>query len=557
MNARTGMKKTIFIFGIIAVLLMVIYVIFKRNEISPTVPLSRPSYKEFLFDYAHILKDVEEYSNKYLKGIKERYSIEAVIVSIPSLEEKRTIEQTAVELLNNWQIGRETGGRGIVLLLADKEKQVKLEVSFELEDVFTDLFCGYIEDLQLRPYFLGGQLGIGLLAVMEEIENRAQIKEKGDYTHDYIAKLDRDLLSGGAGAKRDVSKFQKEEVKEVSQKYPAGKTPAEAWQTMLQSWWDKVRDPNLGVYTEVTKLTYRDYQNLSDSRYEKDVRTYSNKSYEVLQDGNYTVIFFGNKEGWDNSPFLFCKTPDGWKYDIVHQRKYVRMGSSPYWGIERGNYPYIDLLSPCPYWMGQDIPLESEDIYRTENDVRLAGEILRLEQEYKNNPNDFTIVMELGRLYTITSMGPENISMLNKAKQLNPNSPLPYKYLAIAHVDANYQYKTAIEELKEYVKKEPQDVFGHNYLGYLYYCVGEYERAIDEFKKAVQLRPDNCYAFCKLSRCYGQLYLKANALDPRRIHYKNTAIEMFHKAQIIATPDERRIGWLRQWLKEENILDKK
>ncbi len=527
--------------------------IFKRNEISPTVPLSRPSYKEFLFDYAHILKDVEEYSNKYLKGIMERYSIEAVIVSIPSLEEKRTIEQTAVELLNNWQIGRKSGGRGIVLLLADKEKQAKLEVSFELEDVFTDAFCGYIEDLQLRPYFLSGQIGIGLLAVMEEIENRAQIKYQGDYSKDSIAQLDRDLLAGGGGAKRDLTKFQKEEIKNTASKYPAGRTPQEAWQTMIQSWRDKARDPNLGIYTEITKLTYRDYQNLPDSRYEEDVRTYADKPYEVIQNENYAVIFFGNKEGWENSPFLFCRTPEGWKFDIVHQRKYIRMGSSPYWGIERGNYPYIDLLSRCPYWMGQDIPLEGEDVYRVEDDQRLAEEILRLEQEYKNNPNDFKTAMGLGRLYTITSMGPKNISVLNKAKQLNPNNPLSYKYLSIAHVDANYQYKTAIEELKGYVERNPEDVFGHNFLGYLYFCVADYDRAIKEFNKAIQLRNDNCYAYCKLSRSYTQLYFKTSQIDPRRMLYKNSAIEMFDKAKSTTTPDQRRIEWLERWLREKGI----
>jgi tetratricopeptide (TPR) repeat protein len=509
---------------------------------------------QYLYDYTHILEGVEEYTNKYLKNIREEYSIEAVIVSLPSLEGEKNIEQLAVKLFNNWNIGQDFGGRGILLLLIDKEKQAKLEVSYELEDVFTDGFCGYIEDLQLRPYFLGNQLGIGLLAVMEEIEQRAQIKFQANYTSNYIAKLDRDLLSGGGGAKRDLSQFEKEVVQDAGSKYPAGKTPQEAWQIMMQSWQDKVRDPNLRVYTEVTKLIYRDYQNLPDSRYEEDVRTYAAKPYEAIQDENYAVIFFGNKEGWDNSPFLFCRTTEGWKYDIVHQRKYVRMGSSPSWGIERGNFAYIDLLSRCPYWMGQDIPLEGDDIYRIEDDKIIAERIIELEAEYKNNPNDFNIVMALGKLYTITSMGPKAISILNKAKQLNPQSPLPYKYLAIEYVDSTYQYRNAIQELEEYVKREPQDVFGHNFLGYLYFCIGNYEEAIKEFNKAVQLRPDNCYAYCKLSRCYGQLYLKIPGIDSlQRTRYRELTIQMLGKALKNPSLDYRRIGWLKDWLQEKRI----
>jgi len=553
------MSRKNFILVLPGILLLVIagwFVYYKFSSKDLKIDYSqRPSKEVYVYDYARILEEVSEYAHNYLKRIRENFGIEAVIVTLPSLDRGETIEEAAVKLFNNWKIGQKYAGRGIMLLLADREKQVKLEVSYELEDVFTDAFCGYIEDLQLRPYFLGGQLGIGMLAVMEELENRAQIKSKGDYTIDYISQLDRELLSGGAGAKRDLSKFKKEKIKDVGTKYPAGRTPREAWQIRIQSWRDKVRTPYLGVYTELTKLIYRDYQNLPDSRFEKSIRKYANKPYEVIQNENYAVIFFGNKKGWDNAPFLFCKTNGGWKYDIVHQRKYIRFGPSPYWGIERANYPYIDLLSDCPYYTGQDIPLEGEDIYKIEDDQRLAEEILRLEEAYKRSPNDFNIVMELGRLYTITSMGPRTMPILKKAKRLNPQSPLPYKYLAIEYVDSAYQYKSAIKEMKEYVKREPQDVFGHNFLGYLYFQVGDYEKAIKEFNEAVKLRPDNCYAYCKLSRSYTQLYLQMSQLNPRRILYKNLAIEMLNKAKNTATPDHRRIGWLEDWLKKKGVLD--
>lgn len=515
----------------------------------------RPWGNKYLYDYTGVLKDVEESSSRYLENIRKMYSIEAIIVSVSSLEGEERIEDLAVKIFNNWKVGKDYGGRGVLLLFVDDNKLVKLEVAYEVEDVFTDAFCGYIEDLQLRPYFLSGQLGIGLLAVMEEIEERAQIKHQGDYSLQYIEKLDRELLSGGAGAKRSLLEFPKERIEKIGDKYPAGETPKQSWQTLIQSWRDKVRDADLGVYTEVTKLIYRDYQNLPNSRYEKDVQTYADKPYEVIQNQNYAVIFFGNKQGWDNAPFLLCKTEEGWKFDIVHQRKYIRMGASPYWGIERANYPYIDLLSRCPYWMSQDIPLAYEDSYRLEDDVKLAEEIKRLEEEYNKNPNDFNNVMELCRLYTIVSMGQKTIPLLNKAKQLNPRSALPYKYLAIGHVDSNFQYKTALEELKEYVKREPNDVFGYNFLGYLYFCLEGYPQAIDAFNKAVQLQKDNCYAFCKLSRAYGELYLKANALDPRRNSYKNSAREMFNKAQTVPSPDKRRLGWLVSWLREKRIMD--
>ena len=384
------MKTKFIVYGIIVTLLCCGCGLFKKEAfVLEQVLKSRPSQKELLFDYADVLEDAQEYSNRYLKSIRDNCRIEALIVSVPSLNKTRIVEELAVELLHNWEIGKKHDGRGILLLLVDDVKQIKLEISSELEDVFTDAFSGYVEDIQLRPYFLGGQLGIGLIAVMEEMEKRAQIKHRSGYSADSIAKLDMEFLSQGAGAKRDLLKFEREEVSKVGAQYPAGKTANEAWQTMIQSWRDKVRDPNLGVYTEMTRLSYRDYQNFPDSHYEKEVRTYADKSYEVIQDDKYAVIFFGNKKGWDNSPFLLCKTPSGWKFDIVHQRKYLRMGLAPHWGIERASHPYIDLLSKCPYFMGQDIPLESEDVYHIRDDEYLANRIIALEKKYKHNPYDF------------------------------------------------------------------------------------------------------------------------------------------------------------------------
>ena len=317
-----------------------------------------------------------------------------------------------------------------------------------------------------------------------------------------------------------------------------------------------MRDPNIGVYTDITKLAYRDYQNLPDSRYEEDVQTYRNKPFEVLQNDRYAVIFFGKKKGWENAPFLFGRADAGWQFDIVHQRKYVRMGKSPNWGIERSGHPYADLLSRCPYWMNQDIPLEGNDIYRLEDDHKIADEIKNLETSYKENQNDFQTVMQLGKLYTMTSLSPKKrIAYLKKAKQLNPENPEPYKYLGIVYLDAFYQFESAVKEMEAYVQQNPQDVFSRNYLGYLYYCLQNYPDALEQLNAAVKLRPDNCYGYAKLSRVYAGLYLKVSKIDPRRFGYRQKAKEMYKRAADVATPDPRRIRWLKRYLISKEILN--
>ena len=529
---------------------------FKKSS-SPDFITDRPIEKDVhIYDSAGILTNIIESTTRYLELIKKDYAIETVIVTLPALPPPHTIESLAVELFSNWQIGSATGGRGILLILSDEEKLIKIEVSYALEDVFTDIFCGYIEDKQLKAYYLSNQLEIGLVAVLEEIEKRAQIKNKENYFTADIDQIDQELLSGGAGAKRQLTKFKENRMFQVDQAYPAGSTPEDAWQTLIRSWQGKVRDPNLGVYTEITRLAYRDFKNLPDSRYEEDVVTYKNKPFEIIQNNTYAVIFFGKKKGWENAPFLFCRTKDGWQFNIVHQRKFVRMGKNPHWGVERSDHPYVDLLARCPYWMNQDIPLEGDDIYRIEDDHKLAQKIRSLEAAYENDPENFNTVMQLGKLYTITSLSAKKrIAFLKKARKLNPASPEPHKYLGIAHLDAFYQFESAIKEMLAYTKKRPHNVFGHNYLGYLYYCVQKYHQAIRELNKAIELNPDNCYAFAKLSRTYAGLYLNSVKLDLRRLGYRKKATAMLAKASMTASSDPRRIEWLKRYLTMNKILD--
>lgn len=515
----------------------------------------RPDDRKLIFDYAGILKEAEESTNKYLAALRDVHGIEALIVSLPSGEGRKRVEDLAVEMMSTWGIGRRHGGRGLLLLFVNKEKQVKLEVSYELEDVFTDGFCGYIEELQLKPRFLSGQLGVGLVAVMEELASRAQIKKQGGYTKEKVSTLDRELLSGGAGAKRDLLKFQKEPVVKTGNRYPAGATPAEAWETLRKIWRDRTRDPDLGVYTEICKLVMRDFQSRPISQYEKKMADPATR-FEIFEQGQYAYVSFGTKFG-SEAPFLLCNTGDGWKWDMVNQRKFIRYGMINDWGVERTGHELSALLQQCGYWEDLDIPLEEEDIYRPEKDALWGAEYRKLEELHSKNPGDFEILMSLGRLAAICAMGPNNVSILTKAKQMNPKDPRPYKYLAIATVDAFLQHETGIKELQEYLKLVPHDVFARNYLGYLYYMTGKYDESVKELTEALRLKADNCYACCYLTRCYTTQFLNSTPLDPSRNLKKNMAIQMYARARNVKTIDELRLHWLELWLKGKGILTDK
>jgi hypothetical protein len=424
----------------------------------------------FLFDYTGDLEHYEEGVQLFLRTMRERFHIDAVIATLPALPENTYLEELAVELVDRWRIGAEHQGRGLLLLLVKQDKQVKLEVTYELEDIFTDAFTSYIEDLQLLPNYRNGDTGTGLVAVMEEIEERAQVEQLGSYSPTGIIQLDEQLLSGGAGAKKYLPRSEgdaQDPVTAADAPARGARTPQEAWEIMVAKWAGQGADMHVDVYTEMTKLAMGD-PDRPDARTRHSVRHWRNARYEVRQDDRHAVIWFGNIPGWDNAPFLFCRTPTGWKFDIVHQRRLVVMGQSPTWMIERGDYPYIALLLDAPKSRGKDFALPAEDHYSCQDDVEIAEQIRKLEEQCRQSPDDIEVLTRLLRLNVITGRRPHHvIPLLKQLEKLSPRNPDLHKYAAIYHVHSFFQYGTALEHMKVYRKLRPEDPFSQDFIRFL------------------------------------------------------------------------------------------
>ena len=513
------------------------------DPLPPFTVDARPVDARYLFDYAGILGHFTEGVEGYLERIRQRYRIEALVVTVPGLGDATSIETLAVDLANGWRLGAADQGRGLLLLLTAPEQQVKLEVGYALEDVFTDAFTGYIEDLQLPGYFQRGDIGTGLVAVMEEIERRAQIKHQQDYTLQTIADMDRQLLSGGAGSQRNLAEYEPEPdgPRSVDAGGGAG-TPQEAWETMLAKWAGKGAEIDQNVYTEMTRLAMGD-PDRPDKRTRAAVKDWRDTEYQILRENDHAVIWFGNREGWNHAPFLFCRTSRGWQFDIVHQRRLVVMAENP------------RLLSGAKQSTGKDIALAPEDRYRCREDLQIAAEIRRLEAAYRQSPNVYATAMALARLNVITGRRPNHVTpYLDAAKRLNPDSAEPYRYAAIYHVNAFFQYETALREVRQLLKRRPDDFYGLLLEAFLHYRLGDYRASINSLERALQDDPDNVYALSMMARNYTLLYSKANRLNPLRDGYATSARAMLARAGQAAPPDSYRVEQLAAWMAAWSVL---
>lgn len=87
-----------------------------------------------------------------LADFEKETSAEISVVTITSLDEE-TVEEYAVRLFENWQIGKKTEDNGILLLISRDDRKMRIEVGYGLEPVVTDGRAGRIIREQLRPHF--------------------------------------------------------------------------------------------------------------------------------------------------------------------------------------------------------------------------------------------------------------------------------------------------------------------------------------------------------------------------------------------------------------------
>lgn len=453
---------------------------------------SRPSKKEYVFDYAHLLKYTKENMEEHLKYFKEKYGIEMLIVTIPSLEGK-SISEVASRMFTSWNIGRDNQSKGILLLLSDKEKLIKVEVGYGLEGVFTDLFCGYIERKQLKPYFENNQVDEGLSAAREEFIGRAE----GRLTDEEIRRKMRGYLSAGAGIKRKVKigKFsQREELSEEEKEYfSAQSTPEE----LLKRWMEEIKkcisDPALEMYTEESRVLMRGIPKSSKALCRDLYRRYS-RPYEIKVKGDYAVVLYpgSRKEG----PMFMKRTDKGWQVDILSMGKWVRYNQNNDWFIGGDSHPYMFAFEDNQYskyvW-----DYHFYDDFGKFSSVRSNYDyyINLYKEKLNEDPDDFETIISLGEIFFDLCVAKEAVPLFKKAIKLNPKDARAYRYLGLINRDNFCSPKTALEYLKKYTELAPSDANGYFYVAICYTRMGKFDRAVEYMKKYIRVSGKKIYGY--------------------------------------------------------------
>ena len=501
-------KKIIVALVILAVLCFIGYRISRRKGFKiDDVIKSRPSSDKYLFNFTSYTDESLEYREQFLALFHKEYDIEMVVVIIPSFYGMRDLE-VASEIFTNWRIGRNNNSRGVLLLISFAEMRLKIEVGYGVEDIFTDLFCGYIERKQLKPYFEQNRVGDGLASMIQEFI----IRTEGKLTDTELIQKNVDkYLSGGAGI-RDGVRIGNYTIKtnlspKEKEYYKAQLTPELTLARFAHMFKSCIDDPSLGLYT-IQSRVYMAYCPAISKPMGEWMYQELTKAHEIVKEGGYAVVLY-----FDDSkavPIFMRKSVAGWEVDIVSMVKWVKEEPNADWFLCGNNHPYMFAFKNKPY-KDYVYDFDFHDTYSEFSDVDSNYEyyIDKYKVYIAENPDDLDTIIALAKIYFDVALFRKSIKLLRKALKINPDRGIVNHLMGIAMRDYENMTDSAIVYFKKYIEIYPHDDCGWLHISIAYWHKAYkdnspkyYEEAAKAMQKYAEYSDDKVYCYRKIGYFY-------------------------------------------------------
>ncbi|HEY6021384.1 MAG TPA: TPM domain-containing protein, partial [Candidatus Paceibacterota bacterium] len=132
----------------------------------------------YVNDFAHVLKPEAVSSlNADLAAFEASTSNEVAVVTVPNMGGDY-VEHYAVQLFQEWGIGKKNKDNGVLLLLAVDEHKIRIEVGYGLEGALPDSVAQSIINNDLTPKLKAGDYDSAVTSAVADIERATQ----GEYT---------------------------------------------------------------------------------------------------------------------------------------------------------------------------------------------------------------------------------------------------------------------------------------------------------------------------------------------------------------------------------------
>lgn len=142
-----------------------------------------PKPKGLINDFANVISpSYEQQLERTTAELLNKTGTPVVVVTMPDLGGE-DYNEYANRLYETWGIGKKGEDKGVLILVAIKERKMRIEVGYGLEGILPDGLAGEIRDRYMIPYLKQNKFGEGLLngvsAVSQIIAKDAGVKLTG------------------------------------------------------------------------------------------------------------------------------------------------------------------------------------------------------------------------------------------------------------------------------------------------------------------------------------------------------------------------------------------
>jgi tetratricopeptide (TPR) repeat protein len=161
-------------------------------------------------------------------------------------------------------------------------------------------------------------------------------------------------------------------------------------------------------------------------------------------------------------------------------------------------------------------------LYEKEDQLQKA--LATLKNGLDRNKEDVDIHFQLGAIYDKLGYLEKMVAHMKEILRLSPDHADALNYLGYSYADRGIQLEEALELIQKAMALKPNMGYITDSLGWLYFKLGDYERARIELEKANQLTPDDPTITEHLADSYYKMhriekaiefYEKALKLDPK------------------------------------------
>ena len=120
-----------------------------------------------------IPEDARQRIDQKLIAFEQSTGAQVAVLTVESLDGD-PLEDYSMRVVETWKLGKKEKDNGVLLLIAEQDRKMRIEVGYGLEGELTDLESGRIVDNVIRPDFQKGDFAGGIEHGVDSILERAR-----------------------------------------------------------------------------------------------------------------------------------------------------------------------------------------------------------------------------------------------------------------------------------------------------------------------------------------------------------------------------------------------